>query len=66
MTFADEVLNSPEWAEHQFFNIDEMSRLLRMSKQAAYAAIRRGDVPAVKIGRTVRVSRKAMRELIGE
>lgn len=45
--------------------IEEVARTLRISRSAAYEAVRRGEIPSVRIGRTLRVPRHRILELIG-
>ena len=40
--------------------VPEVARVLRISRGAAYEAIRSGQIQAVRIGRTLRVSRHAV------
>ena len=43
--------------------VEEVARLLRISRNAAYSAVRDGAIPGVvRIGRTVRVSKDAVLE----
>jgi excisionase family DNA binding protein len=63
----DNVLDSPQWADHAVFSVEEAAKLLRMNRWSAYQSIARGDIPAIRIGRrTLRISRKTMRTLLGE
>ncbi len=45
--------------------IEEAARVLRIGRTAAYDAARRGDIPAVRIGRSLRVPRARLEELLG-
>jgi excisionase family DNA binding protein len=46
--------------------IEEAAKALRIGRTAAYEAARRGDLPgAVRIGRTWRVSRHQLEQLLG-
>ena len=45
--------------------VDEAAELLRISRTATYDAVRRGELLAVRIGRTIRVPRHAVVQLIG-
>lgn len=45
--------------------VEEVAHALRIGRGAAYEAIRRGDIPALRFGRTIRVSREALAELLG-
>jgi len=44
--------------------VHELARDLRMSPAAVYAAIGRGEIRAVRVGRTVRVPRAERNRLI--
>lgn len=44
--------------------IEEAAKLLRIGRSAAYEAARRGELPAVRIGRTLRVPRHALEEML--
>jgi excisionase family DNA binding protein len=46
--------------------VEEMAEVMRISRGSAYEAIRTGAVPHVRIGRTIRVPRKALLALLGE
>lgn len=47
--------------------VEEAARLLRIGRTAAYEAVRRGDIPSLRIGKTLRVPRVALeRMLAGE
>jgi excisionase family DNA binding protein len=46
--------------------VDEVARLLRLSRGAAYEAIRAGEIPSVRFGRTIRVPAAAVRRLLGQ
>jgi excisionase family DNA binding protein len=42
--------------------VDETARLLRISRGLAFAAARRGDIPAVRVGRRLLVPRARLFE----
>jgi excisionase family DNA binding protein len=46
--------------------IDETARLLRISRGLAFAAARRGDIPAVRVGRRLLVPRARLLTWLGE
>lgn len=47
--------------------VEEVAKLLRISRGAAYQAVRRGELPGVvRVGRTLRVSRDAVLEWLGQ
>jgi excisionase family DNA binding protein len=54
-----------EWQNHKVFTADEAAKVLRISRGSAYAAIRKGELPVVKIGKLVRVTRTTLERLLG-
>lgn len=44
--------------------VEEAARALRIGRTAAYDAVRRGEIPAVKIGRSLRVPRHRLETLL--
>jgi excisionase family DNA binding protein len=50
--------------EPAVLTVPEAARLLRIGRGAAYEAARRGDLPVVRIGRTLRVPRRALMSLL--
>ena len=45
--------------------VEEVARVLRIGRGAAYEAVRRGDIPSLRLGRSIRVSRHAVLALLG-
>ncbi len=46
--------------------IAEAARVLRISRSAAYRAVRVGELPSIRVGRRVLVPRCRLEELLGE
>ena len=46
--------------------VEEAARALRIGRGAAYEAVRQGSIPAVRIGRTLRIPRHGLLALLGE
>jgi excisionase family DNA binding protein len=46
--------------------VEEAACALRIGRGAAYEAVRQGAIPAVRIGRSLRVPRHALLALLGE
>jgi excisionase family DNA binding protein len=44
--------------------VPQAAQLLRIGRTAAYEAVRRGQIPAVRIGRSVRIPRHALERLL--
>lgn len=45
--------------------VDEAAHLLRIGRNGAYAAVANGSIPAVRIGRTIRIPRDALAGFLG-
>ena len=46
--------------------VEEMARVMRLSRGSAYEAVRTGAIPSIRIGRTIRIPRAALLALLGE
>lgn len=42
------------------YTVEEAAKLLRISRASAYEAVRKGEIPSVRLGRTIRVPRVAL------
>jgi excisionase family DNA binding protein len=47
-------------ARHEFMKVAEVAQELRIARSRAYELVANGTIPAVKIGRSVRVRRKEL------
>ncbi len=45
--------------------VEQAGRALGIGRNAAYAAAKRGDIPALKIGGAIRVPTAALRRMLG-
>lgn len=45
--------------------VEETAAFLRIGRSAAYDAVRRGDLPSVRIGRSLRVPRHQLEAMLG-
>jgi len=45
-------------------SVPEAGRILRLSRNSAYEAARRGEIPTVRIGRLLRVPRTALEKML--
>jgi excisionase family DNA binding protein len=50
--------------ERLTFTVDEVARLLGISRSGAYDSIARGEIPSLNIGRCVLVPREPLLELV--
>ncbi len=46
--------------------VSEAARLLRISRGCAYEAVRRSELPHVRIGKTIRIPRHGLEALLAE
>lgn len=46
--------------QHEWLKVPEVAEVLRIARSRAYELVADGDIPAVKIGRSIRVSRKEL------
>jgi excisionase family DNA binding protein len=60
----ENTVQDKETALRQTLTVEETSRRLGLSKNAAYDAARRGDIPTIRIGRRILVPRVALERLI--
>jgi excisionase family DNA binding protein len=52
-------------AERRTVDVPEAGRILGLSRNAAYEAVQRGEIPVVKIGRRLLVPKAALDRLLG-
>ena len=46
------------------FSVQEISRLLGLSRASTYEAVRVGSIPSIKVGRRILVPKSALQELL--
>ena len=44
--------------------VEEAAEILRISRNTAYEAVKRGDIPSIRIGRRVLVPRTALEKML--
>ena len=59
-------VNQPKEEVRRVLSVDEVARQLGIGRNAAYAAVRAGQIPAVRVGRRWLVPRRALEVLLGE
>ena len=52
--------------QHEFLKVPEIAKELRIARSRAYELVASGTIPAVKIGRSVRVSRRDLERWLEE
>jgi excisionase family DNA binding protein len=58
------VLDS-KWDGRSSFTVDEAAEILRVCRGTAYGAVKRGDIPAVRVGKRLIVPRHALERKLG-
>jgi excisionase family DNA binding protein len=48
----------------KFYNVKEVAEIMSTSKMTIYRLINEGELPAVRVGRSIRVSEQAVREYL--
>lgn len=51
--------------EPAVYTVEEAARLLRVGRTAAYEAARRGEIPVIRVGRSLRVPRHRLDAMLG-
>lgn len=46
--------------EHEWLKVPEVAQVLRIARSRAYELVAEGEIPSVRIGRSVRVSRREL------
>ncbi len=52
--------------KHEYLKVPEVAQVLRIARSRAYEMVADGTIPAVKIGRSVRVPRKELERWLKE
>lgn len=48
--------------EHEYLKVPEVARVLRIARGRAYELVAGGEIPSIRIGRSVRVSRRELEQ----
>ncbi len=51
---------------HEWLKVPEVAEVLRIARGGAYELVRSGEIPSVKIGRSVRVSLRELERWLDE
>jgi excisionase family DNA binding protein len=51
--------------ENPTVTVEETAALLGLSRNGAYNAVREGEIPSIRIGRSIRVPCNALRKMLG-
>jgi len=51
---------------HEYLKVPEVAEMLRIARNTVYQRVGEGEIPSVRIGRSVRVSRKELERWLEE
>ena len=52
--------------QHKYLKVPEVAEVLRIARIRAYELVGSGEIPSIRIGRSVRVSRKELERWLEE
>jgi excisionase family DNA binding protein len=52
--------------QHEYLKVPEVAEVLRIARSRAYELVGEGEIPSVRIGRSVRVSRRELERWLEE
>lgn len=52
--------------ENEYVTIPELAKLLGLSRIAVFKKVKKGEIKAIKLGKTYGISRKSLGSLLGE
>lgn len=52
--------------EHEYLKVPEVAEVLRIARSRAYELVADGEIPSVRIGRSVRVNRRELDKWLKE
>ena len=55
-----------DWREKNTLRVEEAGEVLGLSRPSAYAAVRRGELPAIRIGKRLLIPVAGLRRMLGE
>lgn len=47
------------------YTVEEVAKILRIGRSAAYEAVNRGQIPHIRVGRFIRISEDQLQQLLG-
>ena len=53
-------------AERLTYSVEEAARLLGISRNSAYEAVRRGEIPTIRIGRRILIPRSRLEAMMDQ
>ena len=57
-------MSQDEKSERLVYTVEEAGKILGLTKNGSYVAAKRGDFPTLRIGRLIKVPKKALHDFI--
>jgi len=57
-------MNVQTWQERPTLTVEECAAVLRIGRSAAYQAVKAGQIPSIRVGRSIRVPRHRLERLL--
>jgi excisionase family DNA binding protein len=54
----------PQWINHDAFTVEEAGTILGLSRASAFAAVSRGDIPSIRVGKRLIIPRRALERML--
>jgi excisionase family DNA binding protein len=64
MKSMTDLQRSPDSDSRWTFTVEEAAKLLGVSRGSAYEAVRRGELPSIRVGKRILVPRAALERLV--
>ena len=64
MPAQQKEIQHPGLAQVQFLTIAEVAKVMRVSKMTVYRLVHSGELPAVRVGKSFRVTEKAVQDYL--
>jgi excisionase family DNA binding protein len=52
--------------QHEYLKVPEVARIIRVARSRAYELVAEGEIPSIRIGRSVKVSRRDLERWLEE
>lgn len=52
--------------QHEYLKVPEVAKVLRIARSRAYELVAGGEIPSVRIGRSIRVNRRELERWLEE
>ena len=54
----------PKWVDREVFTVDEAGEILGLSRASAFAAVSRGEIPSIRVGKRLIIPRRPLEKML--